>query len=60
MGSLNPHWLSIELESIDATVENWSVAVRTSYQAALQTLVKKEASQEQFDAIYELARELAA
>jgi hypothetical protein len=60
MGSLNPQWLSIELESIDATVENWSAAVWTSYQAALKTLVKKEVPQAHFDAIYELARELAA
>jgi hypothetical protein len=52
MGSLNPRWLSIELESIDATVENWSAAVRTSYEAALQTLVKREVPQEHFYAFY--------
>ena len=56
MGSLNPQWLSIELESIDATVENWSAAVRASYQAALQTLVKKEVPLERFYAIYDVTQ----
>ena len=49
MGTLNPRWLSIELELIDATVENWSAAVRTSYQAALQTLIRKDIQQERID-----------
>jgi hypothetical protein len=60
MGSLNPQWLSIELESIDATVENWSAAVWTSYQAALQSLVKKEVPQERFYAIYDVTQEMDA
>jgi hypothetical protein len=58
MGTLNPRWLSIELESIDATVENWSMAIRTSYEAALQTLTKKEVVREHFEAMYEFAQEL--
>jgi len=42
MGSLNPQWLNIELESIDATVENWSSALWDSYEAALQTLISDQ------------------
>jgi hypothetical protein len=42
MGTLNPRWLSIELEMISATVENWSAAVRNSYDAALQASLKQE------------------
>jgi hypothetical protein len=38
MGALNREWLSIEAQSIDAAVENWGEAVRSSYQATLQAL----------------------
>ena len=42
MGSLNPQWLSIELDSIDATIENWSPALWTSYEASLLTLAAND------------------
>jgi hypothetical protein len=42
MGSLNPYWLSIELDSIDATTEKWSAALWASYQATLLDLTKSE------------------
>jgi hypothetical protein len=49
MGSLNPRWLTIELESIDATVENWNAAIRTSYEAALQSLILKNLQDDRVD-----------
>jgi hypothetical protein len=42
MGSLNPEWLSIELDSIDATVENWTAALWSSYQSTLQSLAAED------------------
>jgi hypothetical protein len=45
MGALNPEWLSIEAQSIDAAVENWGEAVRSSYQATLQSLTCADASE---------------
>jgi len=42
MGSLNPEWLSIELNSIDATAENWSSAIQASYKAAVESMHNKE------------------
>jgi hypothetical protein len=45
MGALNPEWLRIEAQSIDAAVENWGEAVRTSYQATLQSLASADASE---------------
>lgn len=45
MGTLNPEWLSIEAQSIDAAVENWGEAVRASYQATLQSLASADVSE---------------
>jgi len=42
MDSLNPHWLSIELDSIDASTEKWNVALRTSYEASIRELTRAE------------------
>ena len=42
MSSLNPRWLIVEMEAIDATVNNWSAAVSMSYQSLLQTLTRSE------------------
>lgn len=38
MESLNPCWLSIELNSIDADVAKWSGALLASYQASLEAM----------------------
>ena len=48
MGSLDPHWLTIELDSIDATIENWSPALWISFEATLQTLLSNEIPLGQF------------
>jgi hypothetical protein len=45
MDALNPEWLRIEAQSIDAAVENWGEAVRTSYQATLQSLASADNSE---------------
>lgn len=45
MGSLNPEWLAIELNSIDATAKNWSNAVQASYKAAVDAAHAKGAQQ---------------
>lgn len=42
MGSLNPQWLSIELESIDATIEKWSPALWASYEASLLNIAAND------------------
>jgi hypothetical protein len=42
MGSLNPHWLSIELDSIDATTQKWNAAIWASYQATLHALTERQ------------------
>ena len=39
MDSLNPHWLSIELSTIDASTEKWSAALRSSYEASFRALI---------------------
>ena len=41
MGSLNPEWLAIELDSIDDTVKNWNEAIAASYKAAVEALQEK-------------------
>jgi hypothetical protein len=38
MESLNPGWLGIEVEAIEAEVEGWTGAIRASYQAALHSM----------------------
>jgi hypothetical protein len=38
MDSLNPEWLSIEVQSIDLAMEGWSEAMKASYDAALLSL----------------------
>ena len=45
MGSLNPEWLAIELDSIDATVKNWSEAIQASYKAAVESIHAKSATE---------------
>jgi hypothetical protein len=42
MGSLNPEWLSIESERIDAASAKWSKAISMSYQAVLRALATAE------------------
>lgn len=44
MDSLNPSWLSIELDAIDADVEKWSDALRTSYEASVSELARAESA----------------
>ena len=39
MDSLNPKWLSIELDSIDLTIQSWSDAARELYRAAMQSFM---------------------
>ncbi len=39
MDSLNPHWLSIELSTIDASTEKWNAALRSSYEASFRPLL---------------------
>jgi hypothetical protein len=42
MDSLNPSWLSIELDSIDADIEKWNEALRTSYEASFGAITREE------------------
>jgi hypothetical protein len=40
MDSLNPRWLTIELDSIDHDVEKWNDALRRSYEASFRALTQ--------------------
>jgi len=40
MDSLNPHWLSIELDSIDDSTDKWNAALQTSYEASFRLLTE--------------------
>jgi hypothetical protein len=42
MDSLNPHWLSIELSTIDASTGNWNAALRSSYEASFRSLLNND------------------
>jgi hypothetical protein len=44
MGSLNPHWLSVELDLIDATIQHWNSALIESFQATLLTMAAQDNS----------------
>ena len=55
MGSLNPEWLAIELDSIDATAKNWSSAIRASYKAAVDAAYAKGAQKQRQSLSTELA-----
>ncbi len=39
MDSLNPHWLSIELSTIDASTNKWNAALQSSYEASFRALI---------------------
>jgi len=56
MDSLNPEWLSIEVESIDLSVGGWSEAMKASYDAALLSLFSL--SEERADAARDKAIEM--
>jgi len=55
MGSLNPEWLAIELDSIDATVESWSEAIQASYKAAIESVQAKPATEKPLASVASLA-----
>jgi hypothetical protein len=56
MDSLNPEWLSIEVQSIDLAMEGWSEAMKASYDAALLSLLSL--SEERDDAARDKAIEM--
>lgn len=60
MGSLNPQWLIIELDLIDATIENWSCALSDSYAATVQTLLNEKVAQLDLDDLINDLEEIAA
>ena len=60
MGSLNPRWLSIELDSIDATMEKWIPALWASYQASLQTLAGDDIARNYLDQADRRLEEISA
>lgn len=41
MEFLNPNWLSIEMASADAAIEEWSTGLRASFDAVSQSLSER-------------------
>lgn len=43
MNSLDPRWLSIELEAIQKEQEGWNQTLKTSYEVAIQRVIQHQA-----------------
>ena len=43
METLNPKWLSIELQSIDDEISKWSVDIRTSFELVSNDFFREKA-----------------
>jgi hypothetical protein len=52
MGSLDPRWLSVELDSIDATIKTWTPALCDSYEAALRAFADATGTSVNFPQIH--------
>lgn len=46
METLNPKWLSVELQSIDDEISKWSVDIRTSFELVSNDFFREKSQRE--------------